>query len=483
MNRILSTSLLFCAGLSLASCQGEPIVRGDRQPPQRQQPTTIGGGTGDLKIPNEANINYEEYTNERFDFSLLYPKDIVSPEAPPKNNDGLTFASPNENVVMKAFGYNNIQGDTIEDLYREALAQEGRNVTYRIREDNWFVISGYEGDRVFYIKKTMADNNVLTLDVEYDRSLQNEFDPVVATVSDSFQTVADSSYPVSVFFPVRGGSFEEVEAVSRTSPDLGVAEFAMQELIDGPTAAEQQRGLIDPIDFQGASNCQSNQDFNIAINEGTARLKFCRTVPLGGVGDIARTKTAIEETLTQFSTVSDVVMLDKYGDCFQDLSGQNQCLSDNAGVQLSQSCHNDAIGYTVGYPGGWETNSGEILNTCQVFDPTDASLPARSDSFDEAVYLREENMSFDRVAGAPYGAEASRELSRRSLQIDGHQAVVIEEESTGIALLPEGVKTYRYVVDLDGSTLVGATYSVEGQNYDRNKQVLDRMMSDLKFDS
>ncbi len=326
MNRILSTSLLLCTALGLASCQGEPLARGDRQP----KLNTVGGGTGAIDIPNEANVLYETYANYRFDFSLVYPENIVSMESAPTNNDGRTFTSPNENIVIKAYGAHNISDNTISDLYRDTLSRVDGNVTYERQEDNWFVISGYEGDRVFYIKEIIAHDDILTLDIRYDRNLQNRFDPVVATISNSFGPVdQDSGHRVSVFFPVENTPTNEFEAVPRISPDLGVANFAIQQLIAGPTDTEQERGLIDPIDFEGSSNCESDRDFNISINDGTARLRFCRTVPLSGVGEVVPAKVAIEKTLEQFSTVSDVIILNKNGDCFYDFRGPRQCLTEN----------------------------------------------------------------------------------------------------------------------------------------------------------
>jgi len=53
--------------------------------------------------------------------------------------------------------------------------------------------------------------------------------------------------------------------------------------------------------------------------------------------------------------------------------------------------------------------------------------------------------------------------------------------NAGIGLIPEGVRSYLYFVDLDGQTLIGTTYDMQGQRYQRNKQVLDQMMNSLNF--
>ena len=87
---------------------------------------------------------------------------------------------------------------------------------------------------------------------------------------------------------------------------------------------EKIQGLSGTIKLTGNSNCGS--DFSLSINQKVARLRFCKTFTSGGVGDVARTKSSINATLRQFSTVKSVVILDKNGNCWGDESGENLCL-------------------------------------------------------------------------------------------------------------------------------------------------------------
>jgi hypothetical protein len=147
---------------------------------------------------------------------------------------------------------------------------------------------------------------------------------------------------------------------------------------------------------------------------------------------------------------------------------------------LGETCTNDAAGYTVNYPTGWMTNPRGVLNFCQVFDPTSISLPERSSSFDEAIHLRIDAIPFERATGEDDIIDT--ELTRRTTTIDGYQAVVTESESTGRGLLPAGVRSYTYIIDLgNDSIMVASTYDLGEQQYSRNKQVLDQMMDSLDF--
>ncbi|WP_414621333.1 hypothetical protein [Calothrix sp. CCY 0018] len=387
-----------------------------------------------VEIPKPVNANYERYYNDRFNFSILYPDGLLNKQDAPQNNDGRTFVSPVQNIVMKVFGRYNVQDENLKNLYRQQLNQPNKEVTYKTLEDDFFVVSGYENNQVFYNKVMFKNNRILSLNIDYNKSLQPEFDAIVAEISNSFrgyervkngryvefgespfnglpkyvdlqsiqrtdtntynykivtglnpstsistaqvncnqltrirflepekvvetsptqtgpysyydanqivcqqqQNAAnpepnpnpDKQYQIKVFFPVTPESnddFTAVQPVTRTTDNLGVARFALNQLIAGPTKREQQKGLIDVIDLTGESTC--GQDFRITINRGVALLKFCRDVPTAGVGDDARIETAINKTLKQFPTIDRVAILNKNGNCFKDASGENLCLN------------------------------------------------------------------------------------------------------------------------------------------------------------
>lgn len=134
--------------------------------------------------------------------------------------------------------------------------------------------------------------------------------------------------PIKVFFskhPESDNDPSRVFAVSRTSPDTGVARAAIRELLTGPTQAERDQGYFSTIRLRDdASNCDG-QDFTLSIDNGTATLQFCRTFDhLGSVAD-GQAESSLNATLMQFSSVDKVVILTKNGDCEFDLSGMNLC--------------------------------------------------------------------------------------------------------------------------------------------------------------
>lgn len=123
--------------------------------------------------------------------------------------------------------------------------------------------------------------------------------------------------------------------MDRFSPTLGVATFAIEQLIAGPTATEKAAGYFSEIEglLSGASNC-AGKDFVITLDHkgptpapGYATVRFCRTVNLPGDLAGAYISAEINAIILQFPNNQHVVILNAQGGCFDDLSGQNLCLS------------------------------------------------------------------------------------------------------------------------------------------------------------
>lgn len=160
----------------------------------------------------------------------------------------------------------------------------------------------------------------------------------------SSTNTANNGYPIKVFFsnPTLGGDdFAAVFPVDRVSPTLGVAGYAIQLLIAGPTPEERAAGYTTVLNrvFNGPSTCSTSDDpyagpdFKLELNkkgsvpeQGTATLTFCRETITAGLGHDATITSQINATLKQFSTITKVVILTHDGHCFGDESGQDICL-------------------------------------------------------------------------------------------------------------------------------------------------------------
>lgn len=314
--------------------------------PQPTSPTQFENANSILLAQYE-NLQYETYQNSRFNFQVQYPADLLTPLSAPANNDGREFVSPERDIRMVAYGRHQI--DQSLDAYYESQLQSyelrGAEVTYTYSDNDEFVISGYEpsGD-VFYHKTLLHDEDFLVLGLSYDRFLQPEFDPIVANIAQSFQAIGDlapnastknrpeyeppaDDRQIQIYFPEAGTEiFSEVAPVMRTTDRIDVVEYAVEQLLIGPNQDEQDRVNALPIQPIGESVCGDNT-FTVDLVEGTAIVQFCRDMIIGGIGDSASFEQAMRSTLTQFATVTQVVLLNKRGECLIDPSGNNECLA------------------------------------------------------------------------------------------------------------------------------------------------------------
>lgn len=123
------------------------------------------------------------------------------------------------------------------------------------------------------------------------------------------------------------GSTVYWEPVIRETTRSDVATFAIEEIIKGPTPEEINQGLGQTfgtgkfVVFTDSSNC-SGRDFSINVTNGTATVRFCRSTQLTGDSSGYIVTGEFVSTLKKFSTVKKVVVLNKAGQCFNNMSGK-----------------------------------------------------------------------------------------------------------------------------------------------------------------
>ncbi|MEL6459935.1 MAG: S-layer homology domain-containing protein [Cyanobacteria bacterium J06621_15] len=272
-----------------------------------------------------------------------------------------------------------------------------------------------------------------------------------------------SGYPNQLFNPSQKISRVEAFAALATGLNYSVPSFPNQILNaiydDANQIPEYARGLIAAATQQG-----------ILITSPKPRFKKRLISPSQLV-----TRGQIAAALCQIKQLPGVA--NEYVVKPDAQSPQKQ--ADDVPINLGQTCKNEAIGYTVNYPVGWQTNSGDVVKKCQIFDFRSIQLRERSEDFDEAIYFDLEKVPFERILKAR--SQGLREISRQETIVNNRRAVVIETESTGLALLPKGIRAYKYMIDFNDKTLVVVTYQVKSQNYQRNREVLDKMIKSIKF--
>lgn len=147
-------------------------------------------------------------------------------------------------------------------------------------------------------------------------------------------------------------------------------------------------------------------------------------------------------------------------------------------LELAERCENPDAGYAARYPAGWHTNDGSVTARCSFFHPEAFELPEASEPPPLAVSISREAVAFADVAGE---TPATRVVASEEVEVARRPALRRETESTGEGLLPAGVRSLEYLVDLDGETLVAATRSHDELDFERNSAVLRAMAATLEL--
>ena len=141
-----------------------------------------------LSLVQAATAEPLTYTNERFGTSATFPADIFTQQQePPENGDGLTWQSA-DGASLAIFGSYNALDETPRSRQATAKAAGERELTYSKAGKNWLVLSGFEGNVVFYERYLFgASGTVHGLVLKYPRSHKAKYDPLTGKIATSLK--------------------------------------------------------------------------------------------------------------------------------------------------------------------------------------------------------------------------------------------------------------------------------------------------------
>jgi hypothetical protein len=134
------------------------------------------------------------YRNPAWGFALDYPASFaLDPDSVPANGDSARFWTAGRQVTAVVTGLRNAQGQSLPAVLAEAerdIQENARgSVTYRRVTRDWFVLSGYIAERIYYRRSFLARGGgvVATLWIEFPPALKPCLKVAVTTLSLSFR--------------------------------------------------------------------------------------------------------------------------------------------------------------------------------------------------------------------------------------------------------------------------------------------------------
>jgi hypothetical protein len=128
---------------------------------------------------------YESYQNTRLGFRVKYPEDFTQMPKP-TNNDGREFISKDGSFTLLVYGSNYIEGLGLDWDYESAF-NDFDEVTYKRKKNNWFVLSGYKGNKIVYLKTFYGSGCSNTVYMKYPKRDKAKYDDIVTSIVRSFK--------------------------------------------------------------------------------------------------------------------------------------------------------------------------------------------------------------------------------------------------------------------------------------------------------
>lgn len=143
-------------------------------------------------VEDNRKLEAGSYTNEKLGYSITYPKDILILQPETEATDEQVFLAKEGKARLR------IHKDERKDKsgkalsFNEAFEQDRgttskRQVAYSSLKPLFYVVSGVEGNEIFYQKTIMAKGEMVTAKLIYMKEDKPTYDAMIATLFDSFR--------------------------------------------------------------------------------------------------------------------------------------------------------------------------------------------------------------------------------------------------------------------------------------------------------
>lgn len=138
-------------------------------------------------LPGPGDLNYVRYTNTPYGYSIAYPDTLLSPDEPVGEDRGTTFVSASGDVRMIIYAAERAGYETLDEQYASVVEDPEVRITYRARDESFYVVSGLGGEYVFYEKAVAGESMITTFRIRYPVAKKAYYDAVAALIAASFR--------------------------------------------------------------------------------------------------------------------------------------------------------------------------------------------------------------------------------------------------------------------------------------------------------
>lgn len=258
----------------------------------------------------ERAFGYRLFHDEATGSSIGIPANILLGPTPVKR--GARFVARDDSVDMVTMRIP-LAERSLDEFYRMSLSKPGRFVDYSVLRGDWFVVSGTEGGKKFYIRAHSFSSDIRGFAISYRSQLQPTFGRLTLMMSGDFRPDSRSASVAEA----RGGwgQVEQKFASIPFTPDPranvpAVPETARAEQSPKPaTSAEASGGPLAPLKAKVSSGTAFLVSEQGHFLTNAHVVSDCKTVSVGSYGfvqiididrtnDLALLKTDVKTSAT-----------------------------------------------------------------------------------------------------------------------------------------------------------------------------------------
>lgn len=155
-------------------------------PPEAEMPIAEPAPVAEAPPATAAPVpmTYTAFTDDAGGYRAVYPSTFRGQATP--NHIGQRFVSPDGRAEIVTVAVPAPVG--LEQAYASAASGANREVSYQARGEHWYVVSGYEGDTLFYEKVIAGNGQFKSLRVTVPREERDRYDGVIEQISHGFKS-------------------------------------------------------------------------------------------------------------------------------------------------------------------------------------------------------------------------------------------------------------------------------------------------------
>src|SRR5262245_7187344 len=141
------------------------------------------GALADTAKKKQESVGWKIATDPGTGARLGIPTKLVPQQASDAN--GIKWTSPTGTIQVQLARRKEANPTTAKLAEREKK-EPGRNIDYTVVKPDFFVLSGLQGLKKFYMRGTFRGDEVRILTIMYDQATENTVEPVVIAMSSAF---------------------------------------------------------------------------------------------------------------------------------------------------------------------------------------------------------------------------------------------------------------------------------------------------------